>query len=94
MPILIMHKKNQKILDKHPDLTWNEIKFIANQILKSKRNRIRQGYIIDFRIPGLGTFRTHGNRKVKRMTEVMKRDRKRKRLKYRELGLTRKKLLY
>jgi hypothetical protein len=69
----------QKLLDKHPDLTKNEIRAIAKIILNSRANRLRMAYIVDITIPYLGRFKSHGNKTVRRRKKTLASDRKRKR---------------
>jgi hypothetical protein len=68
----------QQLLDKHPDLTKKEIRAIAKIILNSRANKLRMAYIVDFRVPFLGRFRSHGNKTVRRKTKALAADRKRK----------------
>ena len=69
----------QELLDRHPDLTRREIIALSTLFLSSRNKRVRQGYILDFKIPYLGRFKSHGNKKTRRMKGTIKADRKRKR---------------
>lgn len=69
----------QELLDLHPDLSWREIKAIAAEYLKRYGFKVRNGYILDFRIAGIGRVKSHGNRVVRRVGKYRMKDRKRKR---------------
>jgi len=69
----------QKLLDKHPDLTKKEIRMIASMILASRADKIRRAYILNFTVLGLGNFRSHASKKVRRYNKNKIKDRKRKR---------------
>ena len=87
-------KFNTKLLELHPDLTRNEIRAIVKVILNSRANKLRQAYIVDFKIPYLGQFKSHGNKMVRRKTKTLAADRKRKRPLQRKKQLTKEKLLF
>lgn len=84
----------QELLDKHPDLTKNEIKAIARLVLSSRANRVSRAYIVDFKIPNLGRFKSHGNKSVRRKKGVLRADKKRKRELQRRKELTKDYLLW
>jgi len=84
----------QKLLDKHPDLTKNQIKAIAKVVLNSRSNRTRVAYILDFTIPYLGRFWTRSNKTVRRKRKALSADRKRKKLIQIEKQMSKEKLLW
>jgi hypothetical protein len=84
----------QKLLDKHPDLTKKEIMAIVRTILIKRSNKVSRAYILDFKVPGLGRFRTHANKVVKRKNKTMSADRKRKRELQKKIELTKERLLW
>lgn len=69
----------QKLLDKHPDLTKNEIKLIARTIIIGRADKIRNAYIVNFTVLGMGKFRSHARKKNRRWKKGLTKDRKRKR---------------
>lgn len=47
--------------------------------------KLRTSHIIDFIVPYIGKFKSHGNKKVKRYQSDLKKDREKKRIKYYKL---------
>lgn len=84
----------EKLLQLHPDLTKNEIRIIIRTILNSKSAKLKSSHIVDFTMPLIGRFKTHGLKKVKRRKADQARDRKKKRIKYNKLLMTKEKLLW
>lgn len=84
----------EELLKRHPDLAKNEIKAIARIFINSKNNRLRNAYIVDFIIPNLGRFKSHGNKVVRRKKKIMLKDKMRKRVAHRKKTLTKEYLLF
>lgn len=84
----------QELLDKHPDLTWKEIKSIVAEYLKRYGFKVRNSYIVDFTIPQIGRFHSHGNRVVRRVGKYRLADKKRKKEKQRKKEFSKEHLLW
>lgn len=89
-----MQKLPQELLDKHPDLTEKEIRAIVAEVWKRYGFKVRNGYILDFKIPKLGRVKTHGNKFVRRVKKYRLQDKKRKRIKQILKEQTKKHLLW
>jgi len=83
-----------ELLVLNPTLKIKEIRTVLNVILNSRRNRMRQAYIFDIRLPNLGRIRSNGNKVHKFNKKVLTRDRKRKKLEVRENSLKHNNLLW
>lgn len=84
----------QELLDKHPQFTRDEIRSMLNVVWKSIHNIMRQSDVFEIRIKGIGTVKSHGNKKLKYIKKIKKRDVKRKREKYRKDSFRDDKLLF
>lgn len=89
-----MLKIPPKLLLLHPKFTENELRTIIKTILKSKSMKLRTSHIINFTVPYLGRFKSHGNKKVKRYRRDLTKDRKKKKLLYEQKLNTKEKLLW
>lgn len=69
-----------EMLIKFPQLTIREIRAIVMVILSQKSQILRQSNIVDFKLPGIGRIKSHGNKKRRRNKQIMAKDRKRKRI--------------
>lgn len=69
-----------ELLIANPNLTLREIRAIIMIILNQKANILRQSNIVDFKIPGIGRIKSHGNKKKKGISKAMAKDRRRKRI--------------
>lgn len=72
----------------------NELRTVIKEVWKRKSMKLRTSRIVSFRIPYLGQYKSHGNMKTKRYQRDLKKDRKKKRLKYNELLMSKNKLLW
>jgi len=69
-----------ELLISNPNLTIREIRAIIMVILNQRANILRQSNIVDFKIPGIGRIKSHGNKKKKGVPQAMAKDRRRKKL--------------
>jgi hypothetical protein len=83
-----------ELLILNPTLTLREIRAIIMVILSQKSQILRQSNVVDFKIPGIGRIKSHGNRKKKGISKRMAKDRRRKKLQKREKDLQPHKLLF
>lgn len=83
-----------ELLILNPSLRLKEIRTILNVILGSRRNRMRQAYIFDIRLPNLGRIKSNGNKVHKFSKKVLTRDKKRKKAEYITKSLSKDKLLW
>lgn len=83
-----------QLLTLNPTLNLKEIRAIVNVIWNSRKNRVRQAYILDINLPNLGRFKSRGNKRYKRKKKRLKKDVKRKREQARQKELTRDNLLW
>ena len=83
-----------ELLVLNPTLNKKELRTILNVILNSRRNRMRQAYIFDIRLPSLGRLRSNGNKVHKHNKKTLSRDRKRKRIETKTNDLKRVNLLW
>ena len=83
-----------ELLILNPSLRLKEIRTILNVILGSRRNRMRQAYIFDIRLPGLGRIKSNGNKVHKHSKKTLIRDRRRKRIEGRNNDLKPNNLLW
>lgn len=83
-----------ELLILNPKYNKKEIRTVLNVFLNSRRNRMRQAYIFDIRIPGLGRMRSHGNKTHKFKKKVLAYDKKRKRSETKENDLKKENLLW
>ena len=81
MPVL---KIPPKLEYKYPSLRRKELRLVLTMIIKSINMRLRKAYIVDFKVRGLGTFKSHGNRKKKNFKKLLIKDKLRKRKKQEE----------
>lgn len=77
-----------------PHLTIHEIRAIVNVVLKSKKNRLRNAYILDITIPNIGQLRSWKGKLPKSRKNVRKKDRKRNNAKNKLKSYTKEKLLF
>lgn len=82
------------LLKLNPDLSENEIRTIIKMILNHKTSKLKSSHIVNFKMPLVGRFKTHGNKKVKRYKKELTKDRRKKRIKYRKQQTTKEKLLW
>lgn len=78
----------------NPNLTIHEIRAIVNVVLKSKKNRLRNAYILDITIPNIGQLRSWKGKLPKSRKNVRKKDRKRNNAKNKLKSYTKEKLLF
>lgn len=83
-----------ELLILNPQFNKKELRTIINTILNSRRNRMRQAYIFDIRLPALGRIRSNGNKVHKFNKKVLTRDKKRKRIESKENDLKKENLLW
>ena len=83
-----------KLLLLNPDLNEKELRCIIRVILNSKSMKLRTSHILNFTVPHLGRFKTHGGKKVKRYKKDLVKDRKKKKNKYDKLLMTKERLLW
>lgn len=89
-----MLKIPPKLLLLFPTMTENELRTIIKAVLNRKSMKLRTSHIVSFNVPNLGKFKSHGNKKVKRYRKDLLKDRKKKRIKYDKLLMTKQKLLW
>lgn len=78
-----MHLKvPPKLLLLNPNWNEKELRAVIRVILKSKSMKLRTAQIVDFTVPYLGRFKSHGNKKLKRDKLYREKDRIKKRKKY------------
>lgn len=80
-----MLKIPHKLLLLFPTLSENELRTVIKTVLKRKDMKLRTSHIVDFNVPYLGKFKSHGNKKVKRYQRQLIKDREKKRIKYYKL---------
>jgi hypothetical protein len=83
-----------ELLVLNPNLNIREIRAIIMVILNQKSNILRQSNIVDFKIPGIGRIKSHGNKKKKGIEQLLAKDRRRKRLLKRQKELEVNNLLF
>lgn len=83
-----------KLLLLNPSFTEKELRLIIYSILKAKTKKLLSSHIVDFKIPALGRFKSHGGKKVKRYQKYLRKDRKKKKLKYEKILMSKEKLLW
>jgi len=83
-----------QLLVLNPKFNIKEIRTILNVILNSRRNRMRQAYIFDIRLPNLGRIRSRANKVHKHSKKTLTRDRTRKRREAKEKDLNKTNLLW
>lgn len=84
----------KEVLMLNPRFTSAQIREVFNTLLKSKSTRLKSAQVFDFKIPGIGRFSSHGNKKVKGYNKAKARDRKRKRLQLREIKMSKESVLW
>lgn len=77
-----MLKVPPKLLLLFPTLSENELRTMIRTVLKRKDMKLRTSHIVDFNVPYLGKFKSHGNKKVKRYQRQLIKDREKKKNKY------------
>ena len=65
-----------------PNHTENELRTVIRTIWNRKSMKLRTSHIVDFNVPYLGKFKSHGNKKVKRYQRQLIKDREKKKNKY------------
>lgn len=83
-----------QLLILNPTLNLREIRTIIMVILHQRSNILRQSNVVDFKMPGIGRIKSHGNRKKKGIKQAMAKDRKRKRALQRQKELEINNLLF
>ncbi len=68
-----------ELLPLNPNLQIKEIRAVIQTILHCRANILRNSSVVDFKIPGIGRIKSHGNKK-KNLSHVLLKDRKRKRV--------------
>jgi hypothetical protein len=77
-----MLKIPPKLLLLNPTLSENELRTIIRTILKRKDMKLRTSHLMNFNVPYIGKFKSHGNKKTKRYQSDLIKDREKKRKKY------------
>jgi hypothetical protein len=77
-----MLKIPPKLLLLNPLLSENELRTIIRSVLKRKDMKLRTSHLMDFNVPYIGKFKSHGNKKVKRYKSDLIKDREKKKKKY------------
>jgi hypothetical protein len=67
---------------------------MANVVIKAKSNRMRQSEVFKVNLRGLGTLKSHGNKRKSGYKDVKKRDVKRKREQAKAKRMTKEALLW
>ena len=84
----------EALLFKHPNLSDKHLKLIRSSILFARGRKLRGSWILDFIIPHLGRFKTHGGRIKSWSNKNKVIDRKRKKELTRQKQFTKENLLW
>lgn len=82
------------LLKRFPGKSRRQLRFIIQGVVKSINRKLRNAHIVKFTVPGLGEFRTHGNRTKRNKKAIQKRDREMKRKIYYEQSMKKEKILF